>query len=144
MEGVRSELITVVNYALKISPVDFSVPNNSVRTVNEQKSLVIAGASRAMNSRHLTGHAVDLVPYVNGPRWDWPLCFEVARAMQVSAKKFDTLITWGGVWDTPLNDLQDDLEEEVASYIKRQKVRDKKAFTDGPHFQLEWEAFPLI
>lgn len=112
--GVRSELVAVVRLALLISPIDFAVIEG-LRTHKRQKELVAAGASWTLDSRHLTGHAVDLAPYVGGSiRWDWPLYYQLAAAMKSAAAELKTPVNWGGHW----------------------KVR------DGPHFELDRKAFP--
>lgn len=81
LEGVHADLVRVVRRAIAITPVDFTVLEG-VRTVARQRQLVDAGASRTMNSRHLTGHAVDLGAIVAGKvRWDWPLYHQIAKAM---------------------------------------------------------------
>lgn len=65
LAGVHPKLVAVVNLAITISPVDFAVLEG-LRTIERQKSLVAAGASKTMRSRHLTGHAVDLGAIVDG------------------------------------------------------------------------------
>lgn len=92
--------------------VDFDVfVVEGIRTVERQKLLVAKGASRTMNSKHLTGRAVDLAPMVEGElRWDWPLFYPLNKAMQRAADEFNTVITWGGDW---------------------------RKFRDGPHWELK-------
>lgn len=115
LKDVHPDLVRVVKKALDISEVDFVVIEG-LRTKERQLELVTAGASQTMNSRHLTGHAVDLAAYVNGIRWDWPLYPKIAYAMKQAAKDLKIPIEWGGDWK----------------------------FKDGPHFQLPWEAYPLF
>lgn len=115
LEGVHPALVRVVKRAITMTPVDFGVTCGR-RTVEEQRRLVKAGASTTMNSRHLTGHAVDLVAYLDGEvRWDWPLYDRIATVMKMAAQEERVTIEWGGSWDT---------------------------FKDGPHFQLPWRDFP--
>ena len=109
LEGVHPDLVAIVKRAIQITEVDFTV-TEGVRSVIRQKELVMAGASRTMNSYHLTGHAVDLAAWVNGIRWDWPLYKKIAFAMKQAAIEQDIKLTWGGDW---------------------------KKFKDGPHFQIE-------
>lgn len=107
--GVHPDLAKVVNLAITKSPVDFIV-TEGVRSIERQKQLVAAGASRTMNSRHITGHAVDLAAMVDHEvRWDWPLYSKIAQAMKDAAIELKVTIQWGGDW---------------------------KMFKDGPHFQL--------
>ena len=113
--GVHSDLISVVERAAEISEVDFFI-TEGLRTLQKQKQLVAAGASQTMNSRHLTGHAVDVAARVNGEvRWDWPLYHNISRAFKQAAQELNISIVWGGDW---------------------------KSFKDGPHFQLDSRRYP--
>ena len=110
LEGVDERLIRVATLALQLSPVDFGI-TEGVRTLERQKELVKAGASRTLKSKHLEGKAIDVVAYVGGKvAWDWPLYEKIAKAFKQAADELDVKITWGGNWAT---------------------------FKDGPHFQLE-------
>lgn len=109
LEGVHPDLQRVVYEAIQVTRVDFSVIEG-LRTLARQRELLAAGATRTLESRHLTGHAVDLAPWVGGTiRWDWPLFSPVAAAMKQAAKEAGIPIEWGGDWPR---------------------------FRDGPHFQL--------
>lgn len=134
LEGVHPALVEVVHRAIEISKVDFAV-FEGLRTKKRQTELVAKGASWTMDSRHLTGHAVDLVPYVGELRWDWPLCYLIADAMDNAATEIGVQIIWGGVWDRPLTELGDK-EDAVAAYVARRLGQGKKANIDGPHFEL--------
>lgn len=115
LKGVHPDLVAVVNRAIKLTEVDFAVLEG-LRTHTRQIELVKAGASQTMNSRHLTGHAVDLGAYVGGAvRWDWPLYHKIAAAMKRAAAEIGVPIEWGGDW---------------------------KSFKDGPHFQLSRKKYP--
>lgn len=99
LEGVHPDLVAVVKRAIELSVQDFAV-HDGIRTLDEQRRMVETGASQTLDSRHITGHAVDLVPYVNGQlRWEWEPIYRVADAVRVAAKELDTAIRWGGVWD---------------------------------------------
>ena len=136
LEGVNPHLVRVVKKAIILSDVDFRVIEG-VRTVERQKRLVEAGASRTMNSRHLTGHAVDLAAIVGGQiRWDWSLYHRIAQAMRAAANDEKVVIVWGGVWDRKLNTIND-TEAEMDAYVMRMKELGKKPFLDGPHFELD-------
>lgn len=142
LEPLHPDIYKVVLTAIDITEVDFSV-FEGMRSVSRQKELVNIGASRTMNSRHLTGHAVDLVAYVGGSlRWDWPLYYKIAYAMRQSCIHHGVDMTWGGVWDRSILDLSDDIEREVYLYTRRQRDKGKSAFIDGPHFQLSWNKYP--
>ena len=81
-----------------------------------QAALVHAGASRTLNSRHITGHAVDVAAIIDGAiRWDWPLYPRIAEAIKAAAKARGVALIWGGDWP---------------------RLR------DGPHFELDRTVFP--
>jgi peptidoglycan L-alanyl-D-glutamate endopeptidase CwlK len=137
--GVDGRIVDVVRRAILITDIDFMV-HDGLRTLEEQKRLVATGASRTLDSLHLTGKAVDLVPWVNGKlRWEMPLCNEVARAMREAAGQEGVRLIWGRVWDTELFELDpDDFDGERDLYVQRyQSIRGKerRPLDDGPHFQ---------
>ena len=73
LEGVHPDLVRVVTKAIQITPVDFGV-TQGLRTLEQQRAYVASGASKTMNSRHLTGHAVDVMAYIGREgRWDMSL-----------------------------------------------------------------------
>lgn len=138
--GVHPDVVRVVRRAILITHIDFSV-HDGLRTLDEQRRLVASGASSTLESYHLTGDAVDLVPYVNGKlRWEMPLCNEVADAVREAAILEEVPLIWGRVWDRQLALLDPErFEAEREAYLKRffraHPGRTKKPLDDGPHFQ---------
>ncbi|HEK0553640.1 TPA: M15 family metallopeptidase [Proteus mirabilis] len=116
LRGVHPDLVKVVHRALEITDIDFMVIEGK-RNEARQRQLVASGKSQTMNSRHITGHAVDCAPLVNNQiHWnDWSYFKKVADAMMQAAKELGVDIEWGGNW---------------------------KTFKDGPHFQLTHKAYP--
>ena len=113
--GVHPDLVRVMKRAIFLSPVDFKI-TEGLRTVQRQTQLVAAGASRTMNSRHITGHAVDVAALIGREvRWDWPLYGKIAYAVKQAALDVTVMVEWGGDW---------------------------KHFKDGPHFQLPHRVYP--
>jgi peptidoglycan L-alanyl-D-glutamate endopeptidase CwlK len=113
LDDVHEDLRAVVLHAAEllpeVEPFGFIV-TEGLRTTERQRRLLAAGASRTLNSRHLTGHAVDLAVTLDGEvRWDWPLYHRLALLMKTAATDLNVPITWGGDWRT---------------------------FKDGPHFEL--------
>lgn len=144
LAGVHPDLVRVVERAIGLTPQDFSV-HDGLRTEAEQREYVRRGVSRTMNSMHMRqrdgfGHAVDLVPYINGQlRWEWKPIFHIAAAVHQAARELGVALTWGGVWDRAFADLPGDargLEQAVNSYVSRRRGMGKTAFIDGPHWQL--------
>ena len=115
LKGIHPDLRRVIDRALQDSPLDFIVIEG-LRTQDRQEQLVASGASQTMNSRHLTGHAVDLLPIgSDGPEFAWPLYDQLGPAVEEAAKAESVQITWGGRW---------------------------KSLRDGPHFELDRKAYP--
>jgi peptidoglycan LD-endopeptidase CwlK len=140
LEGVHPDLVRVVRRAIQLTPVDFTVLEG-MRTVDRQRALVKSGASQTMNSRHLTGHAVDLGAWVDGQvRWDWPLYYPIARAMQVAAQELGVPIRWGGHWGDLV--AEGDPEEALERYAALRRSQGRRAFLDGPHYELPAARYP--
>lgn len=115
LQGVHPDLEAVVRLAITLTAQDFRVIEGR-RTKERQLDLVEKGASKTMNSRHLTGHAVDLAPIVDGKvSWDWTYFYPIADAMKQAAKIKGIPVEWGGDW------------------VK---------FRDGPHWQLPRSRYP--
>lgn len=138
LEGVKAELVLCVRRALELSTQDFTV-FDGLRTAKEQAAHVKNGTSQTMQSKHLQGLAVDLVPWVGGkPVWDWNRIYPIAFAMDQAATEQGVAhkIRWGGAWDRTLADFGGSAEayyDECQAYQKRHPGKD---FLDGPHF--EW------
>jgi peptidoglycan L-alanyl-D-glutamate endopeptidase CwlK len=111
LEGVDRRLVAVVKHAIEITPIDFTVVEG-LRSRERQAQLLKQGLTQTMNSRHLTGHAVDLAPWVGGAiSWQWDDFNALAPAVLAAAKHLDVPIEWGGNW---------------------------RSFRDGPHWQIPW------
>lgn len=115
LQDVHPDLVRVVRRAAALSSLDFTVLEG-LRTLARQKQLLAQGATRTLNSRHLTGHAVDLAPMIDGTvSWDWPLYHRLAKIVKAAAAQENVPIVWGGDWRT---------------------------FKDGPHWELPWKQYP--
>jgi peptidoglycan LD-endopeptidase CwlK len=135
LEGVHPELVALVHRALELSDQDFAV-HDGLRTKAEQEQLLISGASQTLDSKHLTGDAIDLVPVINGKlRWEWEPIYTVAKAVRQAAKELNLKITWGAAWDVNFTNTLDTPEAVSDAYVARRKAAGKKPFLDGPHFQ---------
>jgi len=115
LQGVHPDLVRVVEAVAAESPHEIFI-TEGLRTKARQQQLVAAGASRTMNSRHLTGHAIDFAVRVAGQvRWDWPLYQQVGEVFERVAARLGVPIVWGGRWRT---------------------------FRDGPHVELDRRTYP--
>ena len=114
LQGVHPDLVKVVERAIQISTVDFTVLEG-LRSPQRQRALYDAGASQTLNSRHITGHAVDLGAWVDDQiDWSWPLYIRIAGAMKMAAQELGVPIVCGIDW----------------------KMR------DGPHHELDRKDYP--
>ena len=112
--GIHPDLVRVIRRALELSPVDFGI-NEGLRTKDRQQQLFKEGKSQTINSRHLTGHAIDIIAYPT-PRgswdfWDYEL---ISVAFKQAGNELDISIEWGGDWEN---------------------------YKDGAHFQLPWKEY---
>ncbi len=117
LKGIHPDLRRVVDRALQDSPLDFVVIEG-LRTKERQRELVAAGKSRTMNSRHLTGHAVDLLPInpkTGKGEFEWGLYNVLGPAVEKAAIAEGVPLVWGGRWTS---------------------------FKDGPHFELHRDSYP--
>lgn len=142
LEGVHPDLVKVVELAITLTPQDFAV-HDGIRTLEEQKKLVAAGASQTLNSRHITGHAVDLVPVIEGKlRWEWEPIYKIADAVRSAALQLGVPIRWGGAWNVLLTETTAPVANVLADYVNTRRAEGKPAFTDGPHFELPAQSYP--
>ena len=116
LRDVHPELVRVFLNARQLTSGLRPIVTQGMRDLKTQRRMVKARASKTMNSRHLTGHAID-VAFIVGrtARWDWPLFHDFSDIMKAVAEECGVGITWGGDW----------------------KMR------DGPHFQLNWDDYPI-
>ena len=114
MQGVHPDLQRVMYEAIGHSPHDFCV-TEGVRSAKRQKELYDKGLSLTMNSRHLTGHAVDIAIIKEGKAiWDFKLYEEVATHIEAVAILCDVELIWGGRW---------------------------RGLRDGPHYELNRKVY---
>lgn len=115
LEGVRADLIRVAKRADELTDLAFII-TEGLRTRERQEWLFARKLTRTMNSRHLTGHAIDFAPLIEGEvSWKWPAFIPIAKAFKAAAKELAIEIEWGGDW---------------------------KSFPDGPHIQLNRKQYP--
>ena len=115
LKGVHPDLIKVVKRAIELTECDFTV-TEGLRSKERQAQLLKEKKTTTSNSRHLTGHAVDLAAWVdNTVSWEWKYYYQIADAMKKAASELNVSIEWGGDW---------------------------KKFPDGPHFELTWSKYP--
>ena len=112
LNEVNPDLQKLVQNAIGLSTIDFGI-SEGMRTKERQQILYDTGKSQTMNSRHLTGHAVDVYAWKDGAvSWEFEDYETINVAFSQAAKLTNILYVWGGSW---------------------------KSFKDGPHFELKRE-----
>jgi peptidoglycan L-alanyl-D-glutamate endopeptidase CwlK len=142
LAGVHPDLVRVVRRAAEGGAL-FRVVEG-LRSQERQRDLVASGASQTMVSRHLTGHAVDLAPVVDGVvSWDWEHFFPLADAIADAARKEGVPLIWGGAWGRTVQDWpQGRAKHAQDAYVAERRAAGRKPFLDGPHFELARTAYP--
>lgn len=130
LKGLHPKLIAVVERAIKLSAIDFTVLEG-VRTPERQRELYAQGRTKpgqivtwTFKSNHFIGadgfgHAVDVAPIINGAiPWNDTHAFDsVASAMFRAAAEVGVTLRWGADWD-------------------RDGKPRERGETDSPHFEL--------
>jgi peptidoglycan L-alanyl-D-glutamate endopeptidase CwlK len=138
LEGVDERLVQVVERAIELTDVDFGVICG-LRTEEEQKELVASGASKTMKSKHIDGHAVDLMAYTKDGRACWELSVydNIAEAMRTAAIELEVPVRWGGAWTVlDIREWRQSMAKANMSYVDTRRHEGKRPFIDAPHFEL--------
>jgi peptidoglycan L-alanyl-D-glutamate endopeptidase CwlK len=120
LEGVHPDLVAIAEDVVEVYDITV-LDKGGVRKYTEQRELVLSGASKTMDSKHLKqvdgyGHALDIAPYPV----DWDdseRFFFMAGLVMMAAKKRGVKVRWGHDWDQDMD------------------FNDQK-FNDSPHFEL--------
>lgn len=114
LQGVNKDLVKLLGEVKKRNPLPkgYSIRiNEGKRSLAKQRQYVASGASQTMNSKHLSGNAVDIAIFDD--KGNYSKDFEDYRSVANIAKEIATRdklnFTWGGDW---------------------------KSLRDGPHFQI--------
>ena len=114
LRGIHPDLRKLADLAIKYSEVDFRI-TEGLRTSKRQQELFNLGATRTLNSRHLTGHAVDVVALVGGKvSYNYDLYKKINAAFDKASKELKIPYRWGGTF---------------------------KKLVDGPHFELDAKVY---
>lgn len=141
LEGIHPDLHKLCMAAIDFSYMDFGIIEG-LRTKDRQAHLVKDGKSQTMNSRHITGHAIDFMPYYQGKYLDaWPYFYPVADAFAAVSKTLNIPIVWGSSWGFKL--IHFNFAQASQDAYIRQKIRKGQTlFLDGPHIELDREDYP--
>lgn len=141
-QGVHRDIVRVLDAAIKETKIDFAIIEG-LRSVARQRELVARGASKTMNSRHITGHAVDL----------WPIDPLTGKMVAVPASYYDkaTSVAEKRAMESDMNKRLWALYPDIAATMKKvasdlgvdlEWGGDWRGFPDGPHFQLSHSEYP--
>lgn len=113
LRGLHPDLVRVVERAREVAPF---IVVEGLRTRQRQAELFAAGKSKTMNSRHITGHAVDLAPWNDDGdgvpetgeiTWTREAMAPVVAAMRQAGAALGIRLVhghdWG--WDSPHHEL---------------------------------------
>jgi peptidoglycan L-alanyl-D-glutamate endopeptidase CwlK len=144
LAGVHPDLMRVVRRAAAGGAM-FRVPlDGGRRTPERQAELMRAGKTQTLNSRHLTGHAVDLAPLVGTDvSWDWKHFYPMADAIAHAARAEGVPIIWGGAWGRLVQDWpKGGAKAAQDAYVAERRAAGRRPFLDGPHFELPAAVYP--
>ncbi len=121
MKGIHPQLRKLVDEVLQRAPWPIRV-TEGLRTLERQKQLVAIKASKTLNSRHLTGHAVDVVPLVDLDR--------------------DGKIETEELYNHALYDILIPIAKDTANDLKIEMVWGYDWGWDKPHWELNRRYYP--
>ena len=115
LELVHPDLSRLMKESIEVSTIDFGILEG-LRSPERQQEVIAQGQSWTTNSRHLTGHAVDIGVFVdNRLNWDYAHYEELFKIILPQSLRLKIPVTWGGKWPEK----------------------------DGGHYELTWAAYPL-
>lgn len=115
LTGVHPDLVKVVHRADELTDLPFII-TEGLRSKERQRELFAKGLSKTLNSRHITGHAVDFAPILYGEvTWKTPAFLPIIKAFKRAAAELNIPIVSGGDW---------------------------KSFKDYPHAELDRRSYP--
>ena len=106
MKGIHPDLRKLADAVLQAAPWPIRV-TEGLRTIERQRQLVAIKASKTMRSRHLTGHAIDVVPYIDLDRdgkieteelYNKQLFRQLIPIAKDCAEKLSISVVWGYDW----------------------------------------------
>lgn len=122
LQGVHPDLVRVVEIAAARTFMRWGV-FEGLRTLDRQKALKAAGKTLTLNSRHITGHAVDLVLLTpkGAFTWEpWQSYHALGAEVLDVAARMRIALRWGGLF----------------------RGDKGQRFFDGAHFELTHEFYP--
>ena len=120
-KGVHPDLLKLADAVLQAAPWPLRI-TEGMRTLERQRQLLAAKATKTLNSRHLTGHAIDVVPYIDLDRDG-----KIETEELYNKRLFDVLIP---------------IAKREAARLGIKMTFGYDWGWDSPHWQLDWKAYP--
>ena len=102
LKGVQPELVAVlITAAQRWSELNGGYVRftEGLRTLERQKELYRKGLSWTLDSKHLTGEAVDVALFPGGAiSWDFPYYADFAEQVSDVCLETGIQVAWGGDW----------------------------------------------
>ena len=132
---VKKPLQDVYNLASTYAEADGYIlrVSEGLRTLETQKEYVKKGVSKTLNSKHLTGDAIDVWLMKNGKllmNWKDDEVYKCAEYIFKACRELNINLKWGGAWKR-IADNNLTPQQMVAEYRKN-----GGKFLDGPHFEI--------
>lgn len=119
--GVHPDLLELADAVLQAAPWPLRI-TEGMRTLARQKQLLAAKATKTLNSRHLTGHAIDVVPLIDLDR--------------------DGKIETEELYNKRLYDILIPIAKQEAARLGIMMVFGYDWGWDSPHWELDRRAYP--
>lgn len=101
LKGVHEDLVAVTleAYNLAIRQGNDFIITEGIRTLERQQELFKKGFSKTMNSRHLTGHAIDFAPLIGGElTWKTPAFVPIIACFMAASVQLKIPVESGANW----------------------------------------------
>jgi peptidoglycan L-alanyl-D-glutamate endopeptidase CwlK len=149
-KGLHPDLLKILNGAIKITTIDFGLTEPQVRTAAYQNKLFKRGVTQKDGYTHKSphqvredgfGHAMDLVPFVNGEyvitnkAWDYYPSIAIAVSVSAKALGLAKRLKWGCNWYETMDMYGSTVADMKAAIERYKKQHPGTDFIDGPHFE---------
>jgi peptidoglycan L-alanyl-D-glutamate endopeptidase CwlK len=140
LSGIHHDLRRVADRALQLTTQDMTVIEG-IRSIERQRQLLAQGHTRTLNSRHITGMAIDLVPapfttWEDTDRWD-----TMATAFAQASRELEIPCFWGCAWHKPIGEFKTG-KEAREDYVATRRKQRRSVFLDFPHIELCRTTYP--
>lgn len=141
--GVDPRLIEILNITRQRTGIPFQI-TEGLRDIERQRELLTQGKSQTLNSKHLTGNALDIhIPDgKGGVNWDFEAYRPIgAMAKQVAQELGYNDFTWGGDWKS----LRDGVHFQIGGQhaTAQPKRAQQTVSTNSPSILPTMEAQPM-